>query len=125
MRTDKGKRRKLTEEVQKAIEGLCLRADKPPVAWVHREISEICREKKLPVPSYTVVLDIYHQLDRRLKVLAHEGDAAYEQEFDPLLRREADHANHMWQCDHKELKIWGVDPLTGRTGKSMDYRNNR
>jgi putative transposase len=75
------------------------------------------KEKELPAPSYTVVLDIFHQLDRRLKVLAHEGDAAYEQEFDPLLRREADHPNDMWQCDHKELKIWAVDPITGRTGK--------
>ncbi len=89
-RSDKGKRRKVSAEVQKAVEGLCLRGDKPPVAWVHREVAEICREKNLPAPCYTVVLDIYHQLDRRLKVLAHDGDAAYEQEFDPLLRREAE-----------------------------------
>ena len=117
VRSDKGKRRKVSEEVQKAIEGLCLRADKPPVAWVHREVAEICRAMKLSVPSYMVVLDIYRQLDKRLKVLAHEGDAAYEQEYDPLLRREADHPNDMWQCDHKELKIWAVDPHTGKTGK--------
>ena len=115
-RSDKGQRRKIPEEVRTAIEGLCLKTNKPTIAWVQRQVAEVCREKKLPIPSYSVVLDIYHKLDQRLKVLAHEGDAAYEQEFDPLLRREAERPNEMWQCDHKDLKIWSVD-RSGRIGK--------
>jgi putative transposase len=115
-RSDKGQRRKIPEEVRTAIEGLCLKTNKPTIAWVQRQVAEVCREKQLPIPSYSVVLDIYHKLDQRLKVLAHEGDAAYEQEFDPLLRREAERPNEMWQCDHKDLKIWAVD-RSGRIGK--------
>jgi putative transposase len=115
-RADKGKRRKVTEEVQKAIEGLCLKTPKPPVMWVCRQIADSCRQKCLPAPSYSVVLDIYHQLDRRLKTLAEKGDKAYEQEFDPLLRREAECPNDTWQCDHKDLKLWAVDH-NGRIGK--------
>lgn len=116
VRADKGRRRKVSEEVRAAIEGLCLKENKPTIAWVQRQVAEVCRDKQLPVPSYSVVLDIYHKLDPRLKVLAHEGDAAYEQEFDPLLRREAERPNEMWQCDHKDLDIWSVD-RSGRIGK--------
>lgn len=32
--------------------------------------------------------------------LAHQGAAAYREEFDLLYRREATHANAMWQADH-------------------------
>ncbi len=115
-RADKGKRRKVSEEVKKAIEGLCLRDSKPPIAWVYRQIAESCQMKGLPAPGYWVVLDIYRKLDKRLKTLAHEGDKAYEQEFDPLLLREAECQNDIWQCDHKDLKIWAIDH-SGRVGK--------
>jgi putative transposase len=116
LRSDKGARRKVSDDVKKAIEGLCLREPKPPVAWVCREIGESCRQKELPIPGYWVVLDIYRKLDKRLKTLAHQGDKAYEQEFDPLLMREAEHPNDTWQCDHKDLKIWATDE-SGKVGK--------
>jgi len=115
-RADRGKRRKITSEVEKAIEGLCLQAPKPPVAWVCRQIAESCRQKGLAAPCYGVVLNVYHRLDQRLKTLAHDGDKAYEQRFDELLRREAKHPNDIWQCDHKDLKLWAVDH-NGRIGK--------
>ena len=115
-RADKGGRRKVSDEVKKAIEGLCLKYSKPPVMWVYRQIAESCQMKQLPIPGYWIVLDIYRKLDKRLKTLAHEGDKAYEQEFDPLLMREAKCQNDTWQCDHKDLKIWAIDH-NGRVGK--------
>jgi putative transposase len=115
-RSDKGSHRKISDDVKKAIEGLCLRDPKPPIAWVCREIEESCRQKNLPAPGYWIVLDIYRKLDERLKTLAHKGDKAYEQEFDPLLLREAKQQNDIWQCDHKDLKIWAVDE-NGKIGK--------
>lgn len=115
-RKDQGSRRKISPEIVTAIEGLILQPNKPPVMWVCRKIAESCREKGLPAPSYTVVLDIYHRLDQRLKTLAHDGDKAYEQEFDELIRREAEYPNEMWQCDHKDLKLWAINH-SGRVGK--------
>lgn len=115
-RKDTGNRRKINPETVKAIEGLILLPHKPPVMWVCRKIADSCREKGLPAPSYSVVLDIYHRLDQRLKTLAHDGDKAYEQEFDELIRREAEYPNEMWQCDHKDLKLWAIND-SGRVGK--------
>jgi putative transposase len=115
-RADKGTRRKTSDEVKNAIEGLCLREPKPPITWVYRQIAESCQLKGLPVPGYWVVLDIYRKLDKRLKTLAHDGEKAYEQEFDPLIMREAKCQNEVWQCDHKDLDIWAIDH-NGRVGK--------
>lgn len=116
IRADKGRRRKITPEVVKAIEGLCLEPPKPPITWVYRQIAESCERRGIAAPSYWVVLDVYHRLDERLKTLAHEGPKAYDQRFEELLRREAEHPNDMWQCDHKDLKLWAVDH-SGRVGK--------
>lgn len=115
-RSDKGKRRKLESDLHESIEGLYLRVPKPTVVWVHEQITEACKRGDRPVPGYTVVWEICRDLDRRLKVLAHEGDAAYEQEYDILIRREAERPNEVWQSDHKELKVWAVDEF-GKIGK--------
>jgi hypothetical protein len=34
---------------------------------------------------------------------AHQGAAAYREEFDLLYRRKATHSNAMWQADHCKL----------------------
>ena len=41
--------------------------------------------------------------------LAHQGAAAYREEFDLLYRREATRANAMWQADHTPLDVWLLD----------------
>ncbi len=41
--------------------------------------------------------------------LAHQGAAAYREEFDLLYRREATHANAMWQAGHTPLDVWLLD----------------
>src|SRR5258708_8071939 len=47
---------------------------------------------------------------------AHQGAAAYREEFDLLYRREATHANAMWQADHTPLDVLLLDE-TGTPAK--------
>lgn len=115
-RSDKGRRRKLSQDLQEVIEGLFLKSPKPTVMWVWEQVVEACTRKQMKLPSYSLVAEVCRQLDRRLKVLAHDSDEAYEKEFDQIIRRQAKRPNEMWQVDHKELDIWVTDEF-GRTGK--------
>ncbi|HEY9783802.1 MAG TPA: Mu transposase C-terminal domain-containing protein [Candidatus Obscuribacterales bacterium] len=51
-----------------------------------------------------------------MKVLAHDGQGAYEQAFELLHRYEADAPNEMWQADHAQLDILVLDS-SGRRAK--------
>lgn len=115
-RSDKGRRRKLSQDLQEVIEGLFLKSPKPTVVWVWEQVAEACSRKLLKIPSYSLVAEVCRQIDRRLKVLAHDSEEAYEKEFDQIIRRQAKRPNEMWQADHKELDIWATDEF-GRTGK--------
>src|SRR5450759_2710735 len=48
--------------------------------------------------------------------MAHQGAAAYREEFDLLYRRESPHANAMWQADHTPLDVLLLDE-TGTPAK--------
>lgn len=115
-RSDKGRRRSLSTKLQEVIEGLFLKSPKPTVTWVWEQVLEACAKNKEKAPSYSLVAEVCRQLDRRLKVLAHDSEEAYEKEFDQILRRQAKRPNEMWQADHKELDIYATDQF-GRTGK--------
>ena len=41
--------------------------------------------------------------------MAHQGAAAYREEFDLLYRRESPHSNAMWQVDHTPLDVLLLD----------------
>lgn len=115
-RRDKGQRRSLTWDLQEVIEGFFLKSPKPTVMWVWEQVAEGCASKQLKVPSYSLVAEVCRKINRRLKVLAHDSDEAYEKEFDQIIRRQAKRPNEMWQADHKELDIYATDQF-GRTGK--------
>ena len=115
-RDDKGKSRKLTVKTKEIIEGLYLRTPKPSVVWVQEQISKICERDSIPKPSYWLVRSVCQNIDARLKVLAHEGEEAYEQAYEVVIRRNASYPNEMWQSDHTETKIWAVDQ-EGKVGK--------
>jgi putative transposase len=55
------------------------------------------------------VRQIIKSLDPALVTMAHQGAAAYREEFDLLYRREASHSNAMWQADHCQLPILLLD----------------
>jgi putative transposase len=108
-RSDKGKSRRLPTEALRLIEGLALQTPPRSAASIHRQVSTIAKEQGWPPPSYHRVYTIIKQLDPALVTLAHQGAAAYREEFDLLYRREATHANAMWQADHTPLDILLLD----------------
>jgi putative transposase len=115
-RSDKGKSRKLPETAIQLIEGLALQKPPRSMAAIHRQVSTIAREQGWKSPSYDRVRHIIKGLDPALVTFAHQGTAAYREEFDLLYRRESPHANAMWQADHTPLDVLLLDE-TGTPAK--------
>lgn len=108
-RSDKGKSRKLPEQAIKLVEGLALQTPPRSAASIHRQVVEIAKEHGWNPPSYERVRQIIKGLSPALVTLAHQGAAAYREEFDLLYRREATHSNAMWQADHTPLDVLLLD----------------
>src|SRR5260370_5296040 len=115
-RSDKGKSRSLPEQAITLVEGLALQTPPRSAASIHRQVSEIAKEQGWKPPSYERVRLIIKSLYPALVTFAHEGAAAYREKFDLLYRREATHANAMWQADHTLLVILLLDE-TGTPAK--------
>jgi putative transposase len=109
VRSDKGKSRRLPAEAVTLIEGLALQTPPRSIAAIHRQVCTLARERGWEVPSYASVYRIIKKLDPALLTLAHQGAAAYREEYDLLYRREATHSNAMWQADHTPLDIVLLD----------------
>ena len=107
-RSDKGKSRRLPADAITLVEGLALQTPRRSMAAIHRQVVTIAAEQGWKPPSYDRVRQIIKNLDPALVTLAHQGAAAYREEFDLLYRREATHSNAMWQADHSPLDI-GVE----------------
>ncbi len=108
-RSDKGKSRRLPADAITLVEGLALRPPCRSMAAVHRQVTAIAQEQGWSPPSYARVRQIIKNLDPALVTLAHQGTAAYGDEYDLLHRREATHSNAMWQADHSKLPIVLLD----------------
>src|SRR2546421_4791678 len=108
-RSDKGKSRSLPEQAITLVEGLALQTPPRSAAAIHRQVIEIARTQAWKPPSYERVRLIIKALSPALVTLAHQGAAAYREEFDLLYRREATHANALWQADHTPLDVWLLD----------------
>jgi len=115
-RADKGTSRKLPQAAIHLIEGLALQTPPRSAASIHRQVEAIAREQGWKSPSYGRVRQIIKNLDPALVTMAHEGAAAYREEFDLLYRRESPHANAMWQADHTPLDVLLLDE-TGTPAK--------
>src|SRR6266487_1998429 len=98
------------------IEGLALQTPPRSMAAIHRQVTAIALEQGWEPPSYDRVRHIIKRLDPALVTMAHQGAAAYREEFDLLYRRESSHANAMWQADHTSLDVLLLDE-TGTPAK--------
>ena len=107
-RMDSG-RPKIAEELVHLIEGLFLKKPRPPVTAIHRRITAIATERKLPIPAYSSVHAIVTALDPGLVTLAHEGHAAYRDRFELIYRHRAERPNAIWQADYTQLDILILD----------------
>jgi putative transposase len=108
-RSDKGSSRRLPGQAIRLVEGLALQTPPRSAASIHRQVSAIANEQGWKPPSYERVRQIIKTLDPALVTMAQQGAAAYREEFDLLYRREASHANAMWQADHCELPLLLLD----------------
>jgi putative transposase len=108
-RSDKGKSRRLPTDAVGLIEGLALQTPPRSMASIHHQVVEIAEKQGRKPPSYDRVRQIIKSIDPALVTYAHQGAAAYREEFDLLYRREATHANAMWQADHTPLDVWLLD----------------
>lgn len=108
-RKDQGKQRGLPADLPSLVEGLALQKPKRSIAAIHRQVVRIAEKQGWPHPSYDQVYAIIKTLDPRLLTLAHEGSAAYRDEFDLVYRFEAESPNVIWQADHSLLPIWLLD----------------
>ncbi len=83
-RKDKGTSRRLPQQVITLVEGLALQTPPRSAAAIHRQVAEIAKEQGWKPPSYERVRQIIKSLDPALVTLAHQGVAAYREEFDLL-----------------------------------------
>jgi putative transposase len=86
------------------------------MASIHRQVVEIAEKQGWKPPGYDRVRQIIKSIDPALVTYAHQGAAAYREEYDLLYRREATHANAMWQADHTPLDVLLLDE-TGKPAK--------
>lgn len=104
-----GGRPRLAEELVRVIEGLFLSKPRPPITAIHRRVTAIARDRKLPIPAYSSVHAIVSALDPALVTLAHQGPAAYRDRFELIYRHRAERPNAIWQADHTQLDILILD----------------
>jgi putative transposase len=108
-RSDRGKPRGMAPEIIQLIEGLALQTPPRSAAFIHRQVVTLAEHYGWTPPSYHHIYQTIKHLDPALVTLAHQGAAAYREEYDLLYRREATHANAMWQADHTPLDVWVLD----------------
>lgn len=111
-RADRGSRH-FPDELVAFVEGLVLQRPRPSLATVHRQACQVAAAQGWPAPSYTWVHGIAETIDPALLSLAHQGDKAYRDSYDLVLRREAERPNAIWQADHTELDLWVLDSARG------------
>jgi putative transposase len=102
------------EELRLLVEGLALRTPVPSAAHVHRQVAAVAEREGWPVPSYSTVYAIIRGIDPALRTLAVDGSKRYAEVFELVYRRQASRPNEIWQADHTQLDLWGIQrgPLT-------------
>lgn len=99
-RCDKGVLRQCETTLQKAIEGLYLKKPMLSGANIHKLITEYCHQNNLKAPSYRSVCRVLFNISDDMVLLGRQGSKAYQQQYDLLYIRSAEHPNELWQADH-------------------------
>ena len=107
-RADAGRRR-VAGELVEFIEGMFLRKPRPSVSTIHRRVMAFAKKRQWSPPSYGSIYAIICNLDPGMVTLAHDGHAAYRDQFELIYRHRAERPNMMWQADHTQLDILILD----------------
>ena len=108
-RNDRGKRRKLSADLEKMIRTQTSKRPRPPLTIIHRRIAAVAKEKGIPAPSYGMVVDVARQISFAAIALASGNAAEFRDRHEIVHRREATASNEMWQADHTLLDIHLLD----------------
>jgi putative transposase len=105
-RADRGKRRRLSDDLCHLAEGLALQ--RPPLgpSAIYREVCRVADARGQRPPGYHTVYSAIRAIPDNLETLALDGDKAYRETYDLLYRREAEGPNQIWQADHTQLDLW-------------------
>src|SRR5699024_7706898 len=101
--------RRTHPELQTLIEGLALSKPKLSTAAITRKAQAKATQRAWPMVSYSTVRAIVTALDPGMVTLAHQGSAAYLDNYEIIWRHRAERPNATWQADHTELDIVILD----------------
>jgi putative transposase len=104
-RADLGSRHSTSQTVVQLVEGLALQRPPLSAAAIHREVTRWAAAESRPVPSHDTVQRIVRRMPPGLLKLGREGEKAYRDAYDVVLRREAGGPNEIWQADHTPLDL--------------------
>jgi putative transposase len=104
-RADLGSRHSASQELVQVVEGLALQRPPLSMSAIHREVARWARGDARPAPSHDTVRRIIRSMPPGLLTLGREGEKAYRDAYDLVLRREAGRPNEMWQADHTPLDL--------------------
>lgn len=104
-RSDKKQRRAVSEELKRTIEALYLESGQRTIKNVHRLVKKYAVNAGLHVPTYGTVYGICKALPADVVTMAREGQQAWRDQFEPVLRFESSRPNECWQMDHCQLDI--------------------
>lgn len=92
-REDRGRRRAISLQLRRTVEGLALERPVLPASSILRQAKQMAAALDEREPSCWTVCAILRELPQGLVTLAHEGGKAYSDAFDLVHRREASHSN--------------------------------
>ena len=100
---------KTAADLVELIKDMALVRPRPSIAALHRRISNIVKDGDGKTPSYGTIYSIVNALDPHLVTLAHDGTAAFRDQYELIFRHRAEKPNAMWQADHTQLDILVLD----------------
>lgn len=100
---------KTAADLVELIRAMALVKPRPSIAALHRRISNIVKDRDGEPPSYWTIYSIVNALDPHLVTLAHDGTAAFRDQYELIFRHRAEKPNAMWQADHTQMDILVLD----------------
>lgn len=105
-RADRGKRRRLSDELRGLVEALALR--KPPLTpgVIYREVCRIARSEGREPPGYHTIYNVIRALSKAPASLVADREKVYCGAHDVVQHREAERPNQIWHAGHTQVDLW-------------------
>lgn len=115
-RADRGVLRAASSTCVQLIEGLALQQPPLSVSAMRREVADWARANGERAPSRNTVRRIVERMAPAVLTMGREGEKAYRNAYDLVIRHEATAPNERWQADHTQLDLIAVRD-DGREGR--------